>query len=123
MQKNRTDDGGSARMGYCMKEERTEIMMAPWTWKYVMDHRAEDSVSLLCNKNQQNAHFLHKCFNLIILSSTRFAHPSVHHQEDLYMQLYGISLMDQYEQDVLDTVSSTSCHRPDCLYGSMKEIP
>jgi hypothetical protein len=32
-------------------------------------------------------------FYLIILSSTCFEHPSVHHQEDLYMQFYGISVM------------------------------
>jgi len=40
------------------------------------------------------------------VSSTCFEHPSVHPKEDLYMQFYGIS-------------SSTSCHRPDCLYGWM----
>jgi hypothetical protein len=35
-----------------------------------------------CNKNQHNAHFLHSCLNLTVLSSTYFEHPSVHHQED-----------------------------------------
>jgi len=39
----------------------------------------------LCNKNQQNVHFLNQCFNLIVVSSTCFEHPSVHRQEDLYM--------------------------------------
>ena len=58
------------------------------------------------------------------MSSTCFQHPSVHPQEDLYMQFYGISFMHPYKesgwwQDVLK-VSSTSCLRPDCLYGCMK---
>jgi len=30
--------------------------------------------------------------------STCFEHPSVHPQEDLYMQFYGISFMKPYEQ-------------------------
>jgi hypothetical protein len=47
----------------------------------------------LCNKNQQNAHFLHQCFNFFTVPSTCFEHPSVHPQEDLYMQVYGISFM------------------------------
>jgi len=33
-----------------------------------------------------------------MLSSTRFEHPSVHPQEDLYMQFYGISFMHPYQQ-------------------------
>jgi len=58
------------------------------------------------------------------VSSTCFEHPSVHPQEDLYMQFYGISFMHPYKesgwwQDVLK-VSSTSCLRSDCLYGCMK---
>ena len=44
----------------------------------------------LCNKNQQNSHFLDYRFNLIIVFSTCFEHPSVHLQEDFYMQFYGI---------------------------------
>jgi len=52
------------------------------------------------------------CFNLIIVSSTCFERPSVHPQEDLYMQFYGTA-----------SISSTSCHRPDCLCGCMTEIP
>ena len=52
----------------------------------------------LCNKNQQNARFLHQCFNLIILPWTCFEHPSVHLQEDLYMQFYGISFIRPYKQ-------------------------
>jgi len=32
------------------------------------------------------------------VSLTRFKHPSVHPQEDLYMQLYDISLMHPYKQ-------------------------
>jgi len=39
------------------------------------------------------------------VSLTCFEHPSVHPQEDLYIQFYGHS--------------STSCHRPDCWYGCM----
>ena len=50
------------------------------------------------NKNQQNGHFLHQCFNLIIVSSTCFEHPSVHPQEDLYMQFCGISFIHSYKQ-------------------------
>ena len=42
----------------------------------------------VCNKNQQNAHCLHLCFNFIIVSSTCFKHPSVHPQEDLYVQIW-----------------------------------
>jgi len=42
------------------------------------------------------------------VSSTCFEHPSVHPQEDLYMQFYGISFIYPYKQsgrcqDVLDT--------------------
>ena len=42
------------------------------------------------------------------MSSTCFEHPSVHLQEDLYMQFYGISFIHPYKQsgqwqDVLDT--------------------
>ena len=65
-------------------------------------------------------------FNLIIVSSTCFEHPSVHPQEeDMYMRFYGVSLTYSCKksgrwQDVF--VSNTSCHRPDCLYGCMKEI-
>ena len=36
----------------------------------------------LCNKNQQMYTFYIKCFDLIIVSSTCFEHPSVHPQED-----------------------------------------
>ena len=41
----------------------------------------EKNVLSLCDKNQQNAHFLHYCFNSIIVSSTCFEQPSVHPQE------------------------------------------
>jgi len=42
------------------------------------------------------------------VSSTCFEHPSVHPQEDLYIQFYGISFMHPYKQsgrwqDVFDT--------------------
>jgi len=42
------------------------------------------------------------------VSSTRFEHPSVLPQEDLYLQFYGISFMRPYKQsgrrqDVFDT--------------------
>jgi len=56
----------------------------------------------LWNKNQQNAHFLHQRFNLIVVSSTCFEHPSVHPQEDLYMHFYGISFMHLPEDEYLD---------------------
>ena len=59
---------------------------------------------------------LRQSFNLIIVSSTCFEHPSVHPQEDLYMQCYGISFMRPYKQCFMHT----SCHTPDCLYGCMK---
>ena len=52
----------------------------------------------LCDKNPQNAHCLQQRFNLIIVSSTCFEHPSVHPQEDLYMQFYGISFIHLYKQ-------------------------
>jgi hypothetical protein len=42
----------------------------------------------LCNKKQRNAHFLHQCFDFLIVSSIRFEQ-----LEDLYMQFYGISFM------------------------------
>jgi len=32
------------------------------------------------------------------VSSTYFEHPSVHHQEDSYMQFYGISFINPYKQ-------------------------
>jgi len=35
---------------------------------------------------------------LILVSSTCFEHPSVHPQEDLYVQFYGISFMLPYKQ-------------------------
>jgi len=35
---------------------------------------------------------------LIIVSSTCFDHPSVHPQEDLYMQFYGIAFTHLYKQ-------------------------
>jgi len=68
-------------------------------------------VIYLCNKNQQNAHILHQCFNLIIVSSACFEHPSIYHQEDLHMQFYAISFMHPHNlsgrwQDVLDTYAS-----------------
>jgi len=62
------------------------------------DHRKLKYEFSLCNKNQQNTHFLHYSFNLIIVSSTRFEHPSVHPQEDLYMKFYGILFMHPYKQ-------------------------
>ena len=47
-------------------------------------------------------------FHLIVVSSTCFEHPSVHHREELYMQFYGISFMLPYKQsgrwqDMLDS--------------------
>ena len=51
----------------------------------------------LCNADQQNAHF-YLFFNMITVSSTCFEYPSVHPQEDMYMQFYGISFMRPYKQ-------------------------
>jgi len=48
------------------------------------------SMIYVCDMNQQNEHFLHYRFNLIIVPSTRFEHPSVHPQEDLQVLFYGI---------------------------------
>jgi len=36
----------------------------------------------------------------MIHSSTYFEHPSVHPQEELYMQCYGVSFMHPYKQSV-----------------------
>jgi hypothetical protein len=47
-------------------------------------------VIYICKKNQQNEQFFYYLFNSIIVSSTCFEQPSVHLQEVLYMQLYGI---------------------------------
>ena len=49
----------------------------------------------------------HACINVLI-SSTCFEHPTVHPQEDLYMQFYGISIVHPYKhsgrrQGVFDT--------------------
>jgi len=53
--------------------------------------------------------------------STCFECPSVHPQEDLHVQFYGVSFMHPYKQSgQWQDVSSTSYHRPDCLYGCMK---
>ena len=48
-------------------------------------------------------------YNLITVSSTCFEDRSVHPQEDLYMQFYGIPFIHPYKQsgrwhDVLDTL-------------------
>jgi hypothetical protein len=43
----------------------------------------------LCNKNRQNAHFLHQDF---IVSSTCFEHPSVYSQEDFYIKFFMVFL-------------------------------
>jgi hypothetical protein len=42
-----------------------------------------------------HAFFMNVSFSM---SSTSFEHPSVHTQEDLYMQFYGISVMHRYKQ-------------------------
>jgi len=74
----------------------------------------------LCNKNQQNAHFLH-CFNLIVVSSTCCEHPSVHLQEDLYMQFYGTSFTHPYKHSGF--YIHIYIYIWILLYGCMKEIP
>ena len=59
--------------------------------------------------------FYIKVFNSIIVSSKCFEHPSVHPQEDFYVQFYGISFMHPYKQsgrwqdvlDVEDTIIKT----------------
>jgi hypothetical protein len=61
------------------------------------------------------------------VSSTCFEHPSVHPQEDLYVQFYGISFIHPYKQsgewqDVLDTQAHPATDQT-ALYGCMKEIP
>jgi len=53
------------------------------------------------------------------VSSTCFEYPSVHPQEDSYMQCYAISVMHPYKQ----SGRLQSYQRPDCLYGCMTEIP
>jgi len=50
----------------------------------------------VCNKSQQMRTFLIN--DLIIVSSTNIEQPSVHLQEDLYMQFYGISFMRPYKE-------------------------
>ena len=52
----------------------------------------------LRNKSHQNAHRLNYCFDLIIVSSICFEHPSAHPQKNLYMQFYGILFMRPYKQ-------------------------
>jgi hypothetical protein len=56
------------------------------------------SVIYRCNESQQNAHFLHYCFNLTVVPSTCFKHPIVHPQEDVHLQFYGFSVMHPYKQ-------------------------
>jgi len=57
-------------------------------------------LDFICNKNQQNAHFF--ITDLInYLSSTCFEHPSVHPQEDLYMQFYGTRLLIWTHENIL----------------------
>ena len=61
------------------------------------------------------------------MSSTCFEHPSVHPQEDFYMQFYVISFMYPYKlsgrnQDVFDT-EVYELVVSDSLHGYMKEIP
>jgi len=60
---------------------------------------------------------------LIIVSSTRFEHPGVRHQEYLYMPFYGISFMHPLKQsgrwqDVFGTNQVlTFRHRASCILG------
>ena len=68
------------------------------------------NVIKLCNKNQQNAIFLHSCFNSIIVSSTCFAHPSVHPQEDLYVQFYGIYIRSLVDGSILHERNTIKLH-------------
>jgi len=56
--------------------------------------------------------------------STCFEQQIVHPQEDLHMQFCGISYMNPFKQSGrCQYVSDTSCHRPDCWYWYMKEMP
>ena len=59
--------------------------------------------------------FYSNIFNLITVSSTCFGHPSVHPQEDLYMQFCDISFTHPYKQygrwqDVLDSASDQNAY-------------
>ena len=73
-----------------------------------------------CNKNQQNAPFLYKCINLIIMSSTCFDHHIVHPQEDFCMQFYGIFFTYTYRQSGRwQVVHDTGCTKEipqNCMY-------
>jgi len=60
---------------------------------YVVSEVGNKPQIFLCNKNRQNEHIIP-----IIVSSACFEHPSVHPQEDFYMQFYGISFMHPYKQ-------------------------
>ena len=111
------------------------------TWLNNIKLAVKINLPYVCNKNQQNAHFFLQYFNLIIVSSTCFEHPSVHPKEDLYMQFYGISscvlissLVDgRMYYSVFSLVLynfsfmflyiniNISWRRPDCLYGRMKK--
>jgi len=42
------------------------------------------------------------------VSSTCFEHPSVHPQEDLYMQFYGISVMHPHKQSGIQHILSST---------------
>ena len=80
----------------CVRErERQLIVSLSITYCLSVAVRAFDFTVLLnlCTKTQQNAHSSHYCFNVIIVSSTCFEHPSVHPQAELYIQFCGIFLM------------------------------
>ena len=55
-------------------------------------------VICLRNKSQQDVRFIHYGFNLKIVSSTCFEHPSAHLQEDFYKHFYVIVFMHPYKQ-------------------------
>jgi hypothetical protein len=50
-------------------------------------------------------------FHLIVVSSTRFEHPDVHPQDDLYMHFYGITFIRpfKFNYSVLNMFRTSRC--------------
>jgi len=81
-------------------------------------------VIYLCNKNQQmHTFYINSLIQLQCLRHVSNIQVFIL-RKTCTCSFYGFSFTHPYKQtvqwhDVLDT----SCHRPDCLYGCMKEIP
>jgi hypothetical protein len=75
---------GSASLTVTVRERAASTYIIEWTLQFF----ELCIVIYLCNKNQQNAHFLHLCFNHGVFNM--FGTSSVHPQEDLYMQFYFV---------------------------------